>query len=145
MSRPPKTIRLSMDARDRLILLKRFTKIQTWNVLCRWALCRSLAEPSAPSPGPRSPASNLEMSWHVLGGPTGDLLWAVTRQRSLELGLAADDHAVAEQVRLHIHRGIGLLASGEVRTIEGLLRLGARDLAGAQEVDIEGAPEPARP
>ena len=41
-------IRLSQTARDQLITLKRRTGIAHWNVLCRWAFCRSLAEPAPP-------------------------------------------------------------------------------------------------
>ena len=41
-------IRISRTARDQLITLKRRTGIMHWNVLCRWALCRSLAEPAPP-------------------------------------------------------------------------------------------------
>ena len=41
-------IRLAQTARDQLVTLKRRTGIAHWNVLCRWALCRSLAEPAPP-------------------------------------------------------------------------------------------------
>ena len=34
-------IRLSQQAKDQLIKLKRVTGIEHWNVLCRWALCVS--------------------------------------------------------------------------------------------------------
>ena len=39
-------VRISQDARDKLIKLKRVTGIKNWNVLCRWGLCASLAETS---------------------------------------------------------------------------------------------------
>lgn len=38
------TVRVSEKAKVQLITLKRRTGIQNWNVLCRWALCSSLAE-----------------------------------------------------------------------------------------------------
>ncbi|MBC6474598.1 MAG: DndE family protein, partial [Hormoscilla sp. GM102CHS1] len=40
---------LSQTAKNQLTQLKRNTKIDQWNILCRWAFCRSLAEPSIPS------------------------------------------------------------------------------------------------
>ena len=50
MNNPVERVRLSKSAEDQLNKLKRSTKIKQWNILCRWALCRSLAEPSIPSP-----------------------------------------------------------------------------------------------
>ena len=47
---PVERVRLSQTAKDQLTKLKRQTRIDRWNVLCRWALCRSLAEPSPPLP-----------------------------------------------------------------------------------------------
>ena len=37
MEPPIDRIKLSQSARDQLIKLKRITKIDQWNVLCRWA------------------------------------------------------------------------------------------------------------
>ena len=42
-------IRLSKQAKNQLIKLKRVTGIEHWNVLCRWALCVSLSEQSMPA------------------------------------------------------------------------------------------------
>ena len=39
-------IRFSQQAKDQLIKFKRVTGIEHWNILCRWALCVSLAEDS---------------------------------------------------------------------------------------------------
>jgi DNA sulfur modification protein DndE len=52
-------IRLSKQAREQLIRLKRHTGIEHWNVLCRWAFCRSLAEPSVPPPAKIPADSNV--------------------------------------------------------------------------------------
>lgn len=41
-------VRVSQQAKDHLVRLKRITGIKNWNVLCRWALCVSLAEESTP-------------------------------------------------------------------------------------------------
>jgi DNA sulfur modification protein DndE len=45
---PVGNIRLSEQAKNQLITLKRRTGVSQWNVLCRWAVCRSLAEPGRP-------------------------------------------------------------------------------------------------
>ena len=44
MDNPIERVRISQTAEDRLVKLKRSTKIKQWNILCRWAFCRSLAE-----------------------------------------------------------------------------------------------------
>jgi DNA sulfur modification protein DndE len=117
-------IRLSQQAKDQLIKLKRVTGIEHWNVLCRWALCLSLAEQSVP-PQSKIPAdSNVEMSWKVFGGRYADLYLALTRERCVRDGLGADPDTVAQQFRLHLHRGISYLAGNkDLRKIDDLVAL----------------------
>lgn len=108
---PIEHIRLSKQAREQLIRLKRHTGIEHWNVLCRWAFCRSLAEPSVPPPA-RIPAdSNVEMSWRVFGGRHQELYLALLRERCLRDGIEPSDDNLTMQFRLHLHRGIAYLAS----------------------------------
>ena len=38
------------QAKEQLIRLKTRTGIPQWNILCRWAFCLSLAEPTPPTP-----------------------------------------------------------------------------------------------
>ncbi|MEH6621161.1 MULTISPECIES: DNA sulfur modification protein DndE [Dietzia] len=102
-------VRVSQQARDQLITLKRRTGIQHWNVLCRWALCRSLAEPAKPPNMKLTLDSNVEMSWRTFGGDFGDVLWALLRLRCHNDGLPLDEDTLATQFRLHLHRGIGYL------------------------------------
>jgi DNA sulfur modification protein DndE len=119
MHPPVDRIKLSQTAKDQLIKLKRVTKIPTWNVLCRWALCRSLAEPSIPSPVPIPADSNLEMTWQVFGGAISDQLLLALKQRCHQDGLGTDPETLATQLRLHLHRGIGYLAGDpHLKTIE---------------------------
>lgn len=115
-------IRLSRQAKDQLIKLKRVTGIEHWNVLCRWALCLSLAEQSVP-PQSKIPAdSNVEMSWKVFGGRYADLYLALMRERCVRDGLGADPDTVAQQFRLHLHRGISYLAGNkDLRKIDDLV------------------------
>lgn len=119
-------IRLSMQAREQLIRLKRHTGIEHWNVLCRWAFCHSLAEAHVPPPA-RIPAdSNVEMSWRVFGGRHADVYLALLKARCLKDDLPVDDETLAQQFRLHLHRGIATLASDrEIRDISDLVALAA--------------------
>ena len=43
---PIETIRVSEQARDQLLSLRKATGIAQWNILCRWAFCHSLQNPS---------------------------------------------------------------------------------------------------
>ena len=104
-------IQLSQQAKDQLSRLKRVTGIGSWNVLCRWGLCTSLAEPSIP-PVRRIPAdSNVEMSWKVFAGSHGGIYLALLKERCTRDGLGVDDETVTQQFRLHLHRGISYLAA----------------------------------
>lgn len=122
MEPPVDRIKLSQTAKDQLIKLKRITKIDQWNTLCRWALCRSLAEPSPPSPVPIPADSNVEMSWQTFGGDMADLLLLALKQRCHTDGLPTDQETLATQLRLHLHRGIGYLAGDPtLKAIDHLL------------------------
>lgn len=117
-------IRLSAQAREQLIRLKRHTGIEHWNVLCRWALCRSLAEPTEPAPARHPADSNVEMSWRTFAGQHGDLYLAILKERCIADGLDTTDETVGQQFRLHLHRGIAYLASDRsIRSIEALTSL----------------------
>lgn len=119
-------IKLSQQAKDQLVKLKRYTGIEHWNVLCRWALCVSLAEKSIP-PASKIPAdSNVEMSWKVFGGRYSELYLALIKERCVRDGFGTDPDTVAQQFRLHLHRGISYLAGNrELRRIDDLIALAA--------------------
>ena len=126
METPIDRVRLSQTAKDQLIKLKRYSKIDQWNILCRWAFCRSLAEPTIPSPIPIPADSNLELTWSVFGGEMRDLLLIALKQRCHNDGLGTDKETLARQFRLHLHRGIGYLAGNQnLKKIEDLIAIAA--------------------
>ena len=128
METPIERIRLSQTAKDQLIKLKRLTKIDQWNILCRWALCRSLTEPTPPSPVPIPQDSNVEMTWRVFGGEISDMLLLALKQRCYNDGLTTDKETLATQFRLHLHRGIGYLAGDpNIKKIEDLIELATKN------------------
>jgi len=128
-----KQIRLSSQAKDQLIRLKTKTGIRQWNILCRWAFCLSLREPTPPSPVDIPSDSNVEMSWHVFGGECHELYLALLKQRCVRDGLETDDRTLNRQFRLHLHRGISYLATPNViRSIADLVELPLRDSASAR-------------
>jgi len=124
MEPPIERIRLSQSGKDQLLKLRRFTKIDQWNILCRWGFCRSLAEPSMPSPVPIPADSNVELTWEVFGGDIADILLIALKQRCHNDKLGTDKETLARQFRLHLHRGIGYLAGDQtIKKIEHLIAI----------------------
>lgn len=117
-------IRLSGQAKDQLARVKAKTGIQNWNVLCRWALCLSLAEGTRP-PDIDIPAdSNVEMSWEVFGGEYQQVYEALVHHQCMEEGLGDDPAILNRYFRAHLHRGISYLSSSNfVKSTNDLLQL----------------------
>ena len=86
-----KHFKLSQPEKDRLIRIKAKTGIQNWNVLCRWALCWSLAEPSIPGGVDPLSDSNVEMDWSTFAGEYSEIYEAIIRQRCINDGLGDDE------------------------------------------------------
>lgn len=116
-------IRLSQQAKDQLLRLKRRTGLQHWNVLCRWAFLTSLAEPSIPPLTKILADSSVELTWRVFGGTYSEIYLALLRQRCHHDKLDLSDEVLATQFRLHLHRGIGYLAADrKISKIDGLFK-----------------------
>lgn len=120
------TVRVSEKAKVQLITLKRRTGIQNWNVLCRWALCASLAEKSEP-PNEEIPSdSSIEMTWKTFTGGEEELYLALVQLRAAKAELPLEKESVARYFRLHLHRGISYLVGNlKMNKIEDLIRLAA--------------------
>src|SRR5436305_4358900 len=119
-----KQFRLSAQAREQLIRLKTRTGINQWNILCRWALCLSLRQPTPPTPVEIPSDSNVEMTWQVFGGEAHELYLALLRERCEQDGLGTSDDVLLRQFRLHLHRGISHLATPQaIRSIADLVQL----------------------
>ena len=115
----PKTIRLSQKAKDRLIVLKRRTGIEQWNVLCRWALCRSLQEPTDPPQAEIVTDSNIEIAWSTFAGDYSEVYLALIRLNDVSTD---NPHAL---LLAHLHRGINYLFTeiGASDGIDNLFRI----------------------
>jgi DNA sulfur modification protein DndE len=118
------TVRVSQSAKEQLIRLKSRTGITQWNVLCRWAICKSLGDADPPAVVPISTDSNVEMTWRTFGGEFADLYLTLVELRCHQDGLGTDEGTVAEQFKLHLHRGIGyLFGDRSIMDIAGLMNL----------------------
>lgn len=100
------SIKLSEKQKQQLIRLKSKTGVDNWNVLCRWALCMSLAEKSAPPFEDISSDSNVEMSWKVFAGEYADVYLAVLRRAYQEQNAHHEGLNFGDFIKLHLNRGI---------------------------------------
>lgn len=101
-----KHFKLSQPEKERLSRIKRQTGIQNWNILCRWALCWSLSEPTRPGGIDPASDSNVEMDWSTFAGEYSEIYEAIIRQRCVNDGLGEDEKTLAKYFRLHLSRGI---------------------------------------
>lgn len=113
MKPPVETVRTSKQGRDQLMKLKKYTGASHWNELCRWALCASLAEPSAPPAHTQKLEGGVEMSWKVFAGDQQELFRSLVILRAQKDGFAVDSEGVGECFRAHLHRGLNFLSSGK--------------------------------
>lgn len=119
-----KQIRLSNQAKDKLSRLKGKTGIKNWNVLCRWALCYSLAEGTVPADVPIVQDSNVEMSWFTFAGEYNELFDVLIQNWCLEHEIEMTPDNLAKYFKLHLERGISYLSGTNfIKSINDLLAL----------------------
>lgn len=117
-----KQFKLSQPEKDKLIRIKARTGIQNWNVICRWALCWSLAEPSIPGGLDPTSDSNVEMTWITFAGEHYEIYEAIIRQRCINDGLGDSQEVLIKYFRLHLSRGINHFSTRDVlRSCQDLL------------------------
>ena len=109
-----KQFKLSQPEKDKLIRIKSRTGIQNWNVLCRWALCWSLSEPTIPGGIDPASDSNVEMTWHTFAGEYDEIYEAIIRQRCIKDGLGDSPETLVKYFRLHLNRGINHFSTRDV-------------------------------
>jgi len=118
-----KNIKFTEKCRDRLTTLTKRTKIQHKNVLCRWALCKSLEMESSPTQMELNFDSPFEISWPVFAGEYQDILKVLVVERAIKDGLEVNSESINLQLKLHINRGIGqLVGPNGIKNIQDLFK-----------------------
>lgn len=119
-----KQIKLSSVSKDRLGRLKGKTGIKNWNILCRWALCYSLAENTMPTDIPIIADSNVEMSWYTFGGEYSDIYEALVIAWCKKMGLPIEEETLSKYFKLHVERGIAHLSGTNfIKNLDDLINL----------------------
>lgn len=131
------TVRISAQGREQLSRLKRYTGVENWNVLCRWAFCVSIAEATKPPMTIVKSEGGVEMTWKTFGGQQAELYLALLKNRCLQDGIDLDDGNLAEQLRLHLHRGLAYLAANrQVRSIVDLIERALISTKDSQRAEV---------
>jgi DNA sulfur modification protein DndE len=117
------TIILSERAKQQLSTLKKRTKLKNWNVICRWAFCLSLSEPSKPPHESVPSDSSVEMTWKTFTGRDDDTYWALLVARAKRDGVDLSPNSLNLYFRLHLHRGISFLTNRVSEDIASLVEL----------------------
>lgn len=118
MKPPVESIRVSRRGRDQLIKIRRATGIENWNVICRWAFCASLREPSVPPQVDKEGDNPVELTWRIFAGEHSDVLIAahiIRRELDKKHG---DKTEPAENFRRHLYRGLNFL-DARLELVEG--------------------------
>lgn len=74
MKTPVDSIRLSQTDRERLIRIKRHTGIESWNVLCRWALLLGLNARKGEGAELEEGRGAVEIKWDTFAGTHSRIL-----------------------------------------------------------------------
>lgn len=104
-------VKLSAAAKQQLSTLKKRTGIEHHNVICRHALCASLANESKVPDENIQFSGGLEIDWATFAGESADALLNLLICRAF-----LDDHDcgpanIRRTLTCHVHRGLGYLAS----------------------------------
>ncbi|MCK5523658.1 MAG: DNA sulfur modification protein DndE [Thiomargarita sp.] len=117
-------VRVSERTKIHLIIIKRKTGIQNWNVICRWGFCLSLSDPSIPPAEKLQRDSSIEMTWKIFGGVNADIYYALLVQRCKKDGFKLTTSRLNEQFKLHLQRGIAyLVGNPNMKSLSTLLAL----------------------
>ena len=122
MKLPTESVRLDKRAREQLLRLKRFTGIEHWNVLARWAFCLSLRDISLPPKALSDRSAGVEIAWRVFSGEHSSsysaMYWNWRHRAESQSG---DD---GDLVNRHIQRGLGIMDGMRLEHVEDLFTLG---------------------
>ena len=115
-------IRISENAKAKLIRLKARTGIQNWNIICRWAFAVSIADKNKITAHKQSGWSNVEMTWRTFGGVYEDVYWALLVKSADDAGIGTELSDLAHHLHLHLERGLATLEL-RVRKLEDFAEL----------------------
>ena len=104
-------IRLSAAAKQQLSTLKRRTGIEHYNVICRHALCASLANDSRMPLESMQFAGGIEIDWRTFAGEAEATYLNLLIVRAMADEGNCGPVAVRQTLSAHVHRGLSYLVA----------------------------------
>jgi DNA sulfur modification protein DndE len=104
-------VRISAAGKQQLSTLKRRTGIEHYNVICRHAVCASLANATRVPAEVLQYGGGLEIDWKVFAGEAEETLANLLIVRAVADEGDTSPTAVRKVLQAHLHRGLAYLIS----------------------------------
>ena len=118
------SLKLSERSSTEISTIKRNTKIETMNVICRWALTVSLSSDLPPPPLAKEDKILREIDWKIFAGDYEHLIMALLRDRMNQEKIKLNNESINDQLRAHVQRGLSLIAAQKnIRSIADFTEL----------------------
>ena len=119
------SLKLSDRSSNEISTIKRNTKIETMNIICRWALTVSLSSDLPPPPLAKEDKILREIDWKIFAGDYEHLIMALLKDRLFQEKIEITNDSLNDQLRAHVQRGLSLIASQKkIRSIADFAELG---------------------
>jgi len=104
-------VKISAAGKQQLSTLKRRTGIEHYNVICRHALCASLANLTKVPTEALQYSGGLEIDWKIFAGEAEATLTNVLVLRAVAEEGDTSPTSVRKLLQAHLHRGLAYLIS----------------------------------
>ena len=119
------SLKLSDRSSNEISTIKRNTKIETMNIICRWALTVSLSSDLPPPPLAKEDKILRVIDWKIFAGDYEHLIMALLKDRLFQEKIEITNDSLNDQLRAHVQRGLSLIASQKkIRSIADFAELG---------------------
>lgn len=109
MKFPIEVVRLSQSDKDLLTKIKRKTGVDSWNVLCRWALTVALAQPNAVYVKSPEKRDSIEIKWDTFAGKNSSLYRGILLVQYSEYKQHSSELSMNDFFHSALSKGINIL------------------------------------
>ncbi len=119
MKAPTESVRLSEIEKELLTRIKRKTSIESWNVICRWALAVGLASDQTKLTKSNEKLGAVEIRWETFAGRWSEFISASVFAAHRNYILQYQNVTTAEFFQMVLARGIRIFAKQTSSTGSG--------------------------
>ena len=109
MKTPVDIVRLSASERDLLSRIKRKTSVDSWNVLCRWALAAGLSSDLNNLVKSQEKRDAVEIRWETFAGRWSDVISAIVHTAHHKYSSNDQSISLADFFQMVLAKGIRIL------------------------------------